>query len=93
MSERALPHSSVKLAVETEPETSTITLLTNQFGALLDAVKELNATAGAQKTTMEDIKVTMNGVRGTLLEHGTKFDILTRDALKGESIPELIGGY
>ncbi|KZS86547.1 hypothetical protein SISNIDRAFT_491857 [Sistotremastrum niveocremeum HHB9708] len=56
---------------------STIALMTNQFGALLEAVKELNVTMGAQKTTME-------GVKSTLIEHGAKFDVLIKDALKND---------
>lgn len=51
--------------------------MTNQFGALLEAVRDLNVTMGAQKTTME-------GVKSTLIEHGTKFDVLIKDALKSE---------
>ncbi|KZS86549.1 hypothetical protein SISNIDRAFT_491859 [Sistotremastrum niveocremeum HHB9708] len=51
-------------------EASVTALLTSQFGALLDAVKILN--------------VTMDGVKTTLVDHGKKFDILTRDALKND---------
>ncbi|KZS88230.1 hypothetical protein SISNIDRAFT_532525 [Sistotremastrum niveocremeum HHB9708] len=51
-------------------DASVTALLTSQFGALLDAVKTLN--------------VTMDGVKTTLVDHGKKFDILTRDALKND---------
>ncbi|KZT33799.1 hypothetical protein SISSUDRAFT_1053780 [Sistotremastrum suecicum HHB10207 ss-3] len=45
-------------------------LMINQFSSLLDAVKTLNGT--------------MDGVKTTLLDHGTKFDVLIRDALKND---------
>ncbi|KZS88849.1 hypothetical protein SISNIDRAFT_459272 [Sistotremastrum niveocremeum HHB9708] len=41
-----------------------------RFGALLDAMKDLN--------------VVMKGVKSTLLDHGTKFDVLIKDALKND---------
>ncbi|KZS88231.1 hypothetical protein SISNIDRAFT_532527 [Sistotremastrum niveocremeum HHB9708] len=53
---------------DADANTSTIALLTDQFSALLGAVNALN--------------VTMNGVKSTLVDHGTKFDVLIRDALK-----------
>ncbi|KZS88218.1 hypothetical protein SISNIDRAFT_490398 [Sistotremastrum niveocremeum HHB9708] len=53
-----------------DDNTSTIALLTDQFSALLGAVNALNAT--------------MNGVKSTLIDHGTKFDVLIRDALKND---------
>ncbi|KZS87008.1 hypothetical protein SISNIDRAFT_538360 [Sistotremastrum niveocremeum HHB9708] len=56
--------------LEADANASTMALLTNQFGALLDAVKTLN--------------VTMDGVKSTLVDHGTKFDVLIRDALKND---------
>ncbi|KZT32179.1 hypothetical protein SISSUDRAFT_1067127 [Sistotremastrum suecicum HHB10207 ss-3] len=55
---------------DADATTSTVALLTNQFGALLDAVKTLN--------------VTMDGVKSTLVDHGAKFDVLIRDALKND---------
>lgn len=69
------PSTTTKPAID--PNSSTIALMTNQFSALLEAVKELNVTMGAQKTTME-------GVKSTLIEHGAKFDVLIKDALKSE---------
>lgn len=58
-----------------EPNAPIMNLLTKQFVELLDGVKELNITMRAQKATMD-------GVRSTLVDHGTKFDVLIRDALK-----------
>ncbi|KZT32181.1 hypothetical protein SISSUDRAFT_1067129 [Sistotremastrum suecicum HHB10207 ss-3] len=55
---------------DTEANPSTIALLKDQFNALLGAVNTLNATLG--------------GVKTTLVDHGTKFDILIRDALKND---------
>ncbi|KZT39483.1 hypothetical protein SISSUDRAFT_1127988 [Sistotremastrum suecicum HHB10207 ss-3] len=42
----------------------------NHFAALLAAVEKLNST--------------MEGVKSTLIDHGRKFDILTKDALKND---------
>ncbi|KZT33844.1 hypothetical protein SISSUDRAFT_1065816 [Sistotremastrum suecicum HHB10207 ss-3] len=55
---------------DADANTSTMALLTDQFSALLGAVNALN--------------VTMNGVKSTLVDHGTKFDVLIRDALKND---------
>ncbi|KZT36929.1 hypothetical protein SISSUDRAFT_912380 [Sistotremastrum suecicum HHB10207 ss-3] len=42
----------------------------DRFGALLDAIKDLN--------------VVMKGVKSTLVDHGSKFDVLIKDALKND---------
>ncbi|KZT39489.1 hypothetical protein SISSUDRAFT_1061090 [Sistotremastrum suecicum HHB10207 ss-3] len=46
------------------------TMRNDYFGALLAAVEKLNAT--------------MEGVKSTLVDHGKKFDVLTKDALKDD---------
>ncbi|KZT33088.1 hypothetical protein SISSUDRAFT_444187 [Sistotremastrum suecicum HHB10207 ss-3] len=73
------------------PDPVSFTLSTNQFDALLAAVKELNGTMGAQKTSTEiqsaaliGMKVAMEGIKETLDTHTKKFDILTRDAEKDD---------
>ncbi|KZT32003.1 hypothetical protein SISSUDRAFT_1067278, partial [Sistotremastrum suecicum HHB10207 ss-3] len=62
------PETSTIPAANDNP--STIALLTDQFGALLGAVNALNDT--------------MTGVKSTLVDHGTKFDVLIKDALKND---------
>ncbi|KZT33802.1 hypothetical protein SISSUDRAFT_1065864 [Sistotremastrum suecicum HHB10207 ss-3] len=62
--------SSRRLGRDADANTSTMALLTDQFSALLGAVNALN--------------VTMNGIKTTLVDHGTKFDVLIRDALKND---------
>ncbi|KZT32251.1 hypothetical protein SISSUDRAFT_1055763 [Sistotremastrum suecicum HHB10207 ss-3] len=60
-----------------DPETSAATLSTSQFDKLIAVVEKLNVTMEGQKSTMEKVE-------STLVDHGKKFDILTRDALKSE---------
>ncbi|KZS88784.1 hypothetical protein SISNIDRAFT_552414 [Sistotremastrum niveocremeum HHB9708] len=61
-----------------------INLLNSNFGALLDAVRELNFTMGSQRSAMEGMKVTMEGMKTAMLDQATKLDILTKDALKND---------
>ncbi|KZS88851.1 hypothetical protein SISNIDRAFT_489695 [Sistotremastrum niveocremeum HHB9708] len=71
--------SEPSLAPNTTPETAAKANIdpivaeftsSDRFGALLDAIKDLN--------------VVMKGVKSTLVDHGTKFDVLIKDALKND---------
>lgn len=37
---------------------------------------------------MESVKETLRGMKDTLLDHGKKFDVLIKDAIKGEFLIE-----
>ncbi|KZS88217.1 hypothetical protein SISNIDRAFT_532514 [Sistotremastrum niveocremeum HHB9708] len=56
---------------------SMTSLLTGQFSKLIATVEKLNVTMEGQKSTMDEVK-------NTLVNHGKKFDILTRDAEKND---------
>ncbi|KZS86413.1 hypothetical protein SISNIDRAFT_461691 [Sistotremastrum niveocremeum HHB9708] len=45
-------------------------------------------TLQSLRALMEDVKDTLRNVKETLMDHGKKFDILTRDAIKGTKIIE-----
>ncbi|KZT33801.1 hypothetical protein SISSUDRAFT_1132326 [Sistotremastrum suecicum HHB10207 ss-3] len=60
-----------------EPNTCTIALLGDHFGKLIAVVEKLNVTMQGQKSTMDKVE-------STLVDHGKKFDILTREVLNND---------
>lgn len=46
----------------------------------------VNETLQRLSSVMESVKETLGSMKETLLDHGKKFDILTRDAIKGNSL-------
>ncbi|KZS98729.1 hypothetical protein SISNIDRAFT_545646 [Sistotremastrum niveocremeum HHB9708] len=93
------PEDSPRPDIEAQSNSPAMTMLTTQFDLLIAAVKELNVTMVAQKSTMDGMKATMEsqktiaesqtnaaeGMKKTLEAQSLKFDILTRDAEKGKS--------
>lgn len=56
------------------------------FNRLLGLIEKQNAAVEEQRKTLEEQKVTMKDQMKILEDHGKKFDVLIRDALKGQSI-------
>ncbi|KZT33788.1 hypothetical protein SISSUDRAFT_378899 [Sistotremastrum suecicum HHB10207 ss-3] len=63
--------------LDVERNTSTIASSGDHFSKLIAIVEKLNVTMEGQKLTMEKVE-------STLIDHGKKFDVLTRDALKND---------
>lgn len=70
-----IPYASTHQDVDST--TSTSRSLADHFSKLIAVVEKLNLTMEGQKATMEKVET-------TLVDHGKKFDILTKDALKSE---------
>ncbi|KZS88847.1 hypothetical protein SISNIDRAFT_528435 [Sistotremastrum niveocremeum HHB9708] len=64
------------------PSNQDVDLITSTSRSLADHFSKLIAVVEKLNTTMEGQKATMEKVETTLVDHGRKFNILTKDALK-----------
>ncbi|KZS92710.1 hypothetical protein SISNIDRAFT_455310 [Sistotremastrum niveocremeum HHB9708] len=61
-------------------------LSADQFTLFLSAIQELNGTIKGQNDILVAQKTILIEQRKTLEDHGKKFDVLIRDALKGKFV-------